>query len=205
MSARSGRKYQKWVGDGCVMREKKSLIIPANEMGMLGDHTVVNGRLCKTAHFDGSHPRLSSLDSGFFLPTLLFISSIHGHNCGFVLSGIWARQVGEEDYPKAMRRRLRLMKMIKTNRLLNRRPHRQCATSHVETHRNRADNSRCSSVGSSGSGRYLIDGSCQRENISKRRHNREYVAMGLLPFYNVVSSRSCRGRLILTCRCHSQS
>ena len=34
---------------------------------------------------------------------------------------------------------------------------RQCATSHVDTHRNRADNSRCSSVGFSGSGWYLTD------------------------------------------------
>jgi hypothetical protein len=32
-------------------------------MGMLGDHSVVNGGLCKTAHFDGLHPRPSSLDS----------------------------------------------------------------------------------------------------------------------------------------------
>ena len=144
---------------------------------MLGDHTVVNGRLYKTAHFDGSHPRLSSLDSGFFLPTLLFISSIHGRNCGFVLSGIRARQVGEEDYPKAMWRRLRLVKMIKTNRLLNRRPHRQCATSHVETHRNRADNSRCSSVGSSGSGRYLIDRT--RRVVSKGKYFKEASQQGV--------------------------
>jgi hypothetical protein len=87
---------------------------------MLDDHTVVNGGLCKTAHFDGLHPPpfITGLPQGFST-TLLFISSICGHNCGFVRFGTRARQVGEEDYPKATWRRPRLTKTIKTNRLLN--------------------------------------------------------------------------------------